>query len=178
MKGFAFCSLWSAVVFASAAFAQQDPPKKAASPFLVFVSASPKGEPAVVEDILEAREELEKRLKKNKKWFRIAESAADAEITVDVEAYWVREERRTHDQRHVAGSANHTIQVDTIYRHHSLRAMTRFFGSVKEMTGTQVKRGGGNSKGAAKDLADRLERHCKENYWALEEKQKARTSSN
>ena len=61
------------------------PPKRAETPFTVFVDAHPKGEEDVVEAILECREELEKKLRKNKKWFRVSETADAAELVVDLE---------------------------------------------------------------------------------------------
>ena len=78
---------------------KRKPPRRAETPFSVFVDASPKGETEVVENILKAREELEK-------------------------------------------------------------------------TGSHLKRGKGSAKDAAGDLAKRLERYVKENYWELEERRK------
>ncbi len=152
---------------------KRKPPKRPDQPFTVYVDAHPRGEAKVVEAILEAREELEKKLRKKKKWFTVSERPDAAEITVELEAYWVREERRTHDQRHVAGANTHTVQVDTIYRYHSLRSVVTAFGTPREMLGTQTKRNGGSAKGAASDLANRLERYCKENYWKLDERRRS-----
>ena len=41
-----------------------------------------------------------------------------------------------------------------------------------EKTGSHLKRGKGSAKDAAGDLAKRLERYVKENYWELEERRK------
>ena len=155
---------------------KRKPPKRPDEPFVIFVDARPKGEAKAVEAIWEAREELEKKLRKKKKWFRIGESADSAELVVTLEAYWVREERRTHDQTHVAGGNTHTVQVDTLYEYHSLRSTVTILGAPHEMTGTQMKRGRGTPKGAASDLANRLERYCKENYWELDERRRARAA--
>ena len=149
------------------------PPKRAETPFTVFVDAHPKGDEDAVESIFEARKELEKKLRKNKKWISPSESTDTADVLVDLEAYWVREETRIHDQRHVAGGNSHTMQVTEIYGNHSLRSTTTIVGVPREMTGSKLKRGKGSAKDAADDLAKRLERYVKENYWELEERRQA-----
>lgn len=165
------CVLFVVAALASSAAAQErKPPKRAEVPFRVHVLSSAQGEPDVVEAIHEARDELAKRLEKNGRWFEVVDSLEAAEIVVDLQAYWVREQTRMHDQRHVAGANSHTMQVETVYQHHSVRARTSFLGRQRELTGTETKRGRGSAKGAAKDLAKRLERHVKDNYWDLAER--------
>ena len=160
------------LVLASAlAQPERKPPRRAEPAFRVFVDAHPKGEESVVEAILEARDELRQRVDKNDKWFEAVETAEQADIVIELQAYWVREERRTHDETYVGpNGGRHTVQIDDLYRHHSLRSVTTVLGRSREMTGAQVKTGGGNSKGAARDLAKKLERYCKENYWELHER--------
>lgn len=150
------------------------PPKRADEPFRIFVEATARGEPSVVEEILEAREELEKRVRNNGNWFRSVDSREEAEIVIELQAYWVREERRTHDETYTSGTGRHTTQIDTIYEHHSLRAIATILGRPREMTGAQVKSGGGSAKGAVRDLGAQLERYCKENYWDLDERRGSR----
>ncbi len=142
------------------------PPKKAEEPFRVYVTASPETHE---EQILEAEAELEKRLAKNKNWFRVVDSAEDAEIVVDLFAYWTRTERKYMSTWGVVpptedGQPDKT-QIFEIITYHSLRARVTTFTGMKAITAERTKKDRGRAKDAVKHLAKQLEEMTKASYW-------------
>ena len=119
------------------------------------------------------RTELEEALQKNEKWFRVDESKEEAELVVDLLAYWVRVAPKNNARIRWQRGGGNTMHADEFREQHSLRAITTVFGTPRDMTGVQVKRGG-SAKGAARDLAKQLERYVKENYWELANRRVAR----
>jgi len=142
------------------------PPKKAKEPFRIYVTASPETHE---EQILEAKAELEKRLAKNKNWFRVVDSAEDAEIIVDLFGYWTRTERKYMSTWGVVpptedGQPDKT-QIFEIITYHSLRARVTTFSGMKAVTAERSKREKGRAKDAVKNLAKQLEEMTKASYW-------------
>lgn len=147
-------------------------PKRADKPFVVWVLANP----AADEDtatLEAARAELEKRLEKKSRWFRIADAHEDAEIVVELVAYSARPERRVLSTWGVvppteSGQPDRTQYIEVL-THHTLRGQVSFFGAERTVTGSRTKRNKGRAEDAAKDFADRLENICKDEYWQLVE---------
>ena len=140
--------------------------KKAEEPFRVYVTASPE---TYEEQILAAKAELEKRLAKNKNWFRVVDSAEDAEIIVDLFAYWTRSERKYMSTWGVVpptedGQPDKT-QIFEIITYHSLRARVTTFSGMKAITAERTKKDNGRAKDAVKNLAKQLEEMTKASYW-------------
>ena len=143
-------------------------------PFSVFVTSSAKGDPKAVAAVLEGQAELEKRLRKEDEWFRLVATEDEAEITVDLFAYWVHEEMRSHWETRAGGpgGATHDIEVNQVERHHNLQSYVTILGDPREMTGAEINKDGGGPKGAAKDLMEQLKRHCRDHYDELALKRK------
>lgn len=149
----------------------QKPPKRAEEPFRVFVSATPGDDEEHPEQIEEAKRELQKRLGKNKKWFRLASSAAEAEIVVDLRDYWTRSERRWLSTWGVVppteGGQPDKTQTIEIITYHSIRAQVEIFGAQRTLEASKKKSEKGRAKDAVKNFASELERICKDEYWEL-----------
>ena len=128
------------------------PPKEPERPFTVSVQASPKGEERVVKGILEARAELEKKLRKNEKWFRVSEVPDEAEIVVELVAFF---------KRPASGGFRRGNVFET------LRARVKFFGETRIINGLNSSRNGAAFKQTARHLADQLTSYCKDHYWKL-----------
>lgn len=107
--------------------------------------------------IEEGRQELVRRLRKRK--FRIADRREEADLAVELTAYWVREAMEAREQRVAAPMGGFHVRQETwVERQHNLLGVVSFRGEVRELTGVQVKKNGGSVKGAAKDLAQQIER--------------------
>jgi hypothetical protein len=142
----------------------------------VYVTATPEGHSEQIED---ARQELEKRLRRNKGWFRLAATAPDAEIVVDLRAYRMRSERRNLSTWGVvppteAGQPDKT-QVIEILTYHTLQAHVTLFGAERIVEATKKKNADrGRARDAVKEFASKLERICKDEYWDLMRRREAR----
>ena len=157
------------------ATSQSQPPKRAEVPFRVFVTANPEDATEDEhEQIEEAREELAKRVGKNKKWFRLASTEEEAEIVVDLLNYWTRQEKRVLTTWGVvppteAGQPD-TTQMIEVVTYHYLQARVELFGAARTLRGERVRKHGGEAKDAVKDLVRRLEELCQDEYHYLMER--------
>ena len=133
-------------------------------PFRVFVTSSARGDPSVVETIDEGRVELENRIRKKKKSFVLAEVREEADVVIDLQAYWKREQWKTHTEIRRSATASHAIDVNEVEEHHSLLAIVTILGTPRQMTGAQIKKSGASVKGAARDLLEQIERYLKDNH--------------
>ena len=150
------------------------PPRKAEEPFRIYVTAHPE---TYEEQILEAEAELEKRLRKNKKWFRVVDAAEDSELVVDLLAYWTRSERKYMSTWGVVpptedGQPDQT-QIFEIITYHSLRAQVRTLSGMKNITAERTKRNKGRAKDTVKNLAKQLEEMTKASYWDWMERRRS-----
>jgi hypothetical protein len=162
--------LFPLLLGAASLYSQEDrkPPRKPETPFRVHVVSSAQGEERAVAAVEEGAKELANRIRKNKNWFRLVETNRAAEIAIDVEAYWVREEHKVHSEpRYSAAYGTQWVEVQEVLEHHSLKAIATTFGTPREWIGVQVRKDGGSASGAARDLAEQLEDFVKENYWDL-----------
>jgi hypothetical protein len=134
----------------------------AGEPIRIFVTSSAKGEPSVVETIDVGRDELEKRIRKKKRSFLLVPSREEAEIVIDLMAYWIREEMNTRNRVYVSPDGNHENGMGEVEEHHSLLAIVTLFGAPREMTGVQTKPNGADVKGAARYLLEQIERYLRD----------------
>lgn len=132
-------------------------------PYRVFVTSSAKGDPSVVATIEEGAVEVENRIRKKKRAFVLVDAREGADVVVDLHAYWVREQMKTHTEIRRSATASHAIDVNEVEEHHSLRAIVSVFGTPREMTGAEIKKSGASVRGAARDLVDQIERYLKAN---------------
>jgi hypothetical protein len=130
----------------------------AEEPIRIFVISSAKGESSVVETIDEGRSELESRVRKKKRSFLLVSSPEEADVVVDLRAYWIREQ-----MVYSSPDGSHETEMNEVEEHHSLLAMVTVFGTPREMTGVHIKKTGASVKGAARDLLEQIERYLKEN---------------
>lgn len=135
-------------------------------PFQVCVTSIARGDPAVVETIEEGRHEVEKLLRKKKSSFALTRNRDEAEIVIELQAYWTHEELESRVETRVnpPGQGVSRVEVLQVEEHHYLLALVTLLGAQKEMTGVQVKKNSGSVKGAARNLVEQIERYLKENH--------------
>ena len=152
-------------------------PKKAEEPFRVYVTSHPEEPEKYKEQIVEAEAELEKRLRKNKKWFRVVDAPEDAEIVVDLLAYWTRSERKYMSTWGVVppteGGQSGKTQIFEVLTYHSLRAQVTTLGGMKSITAERTRKNEGRAKDTIKNLAKELEEMTKASYWDWMERRSA-----
>jgi hypothetical protein len=150
----AFVAMTAVAVWAES----QRPPKRPDRPFRLFVfAAEPKGEQDAVDRIRRAEEECEKIAKRRKDWFVVVESREQAEIVMEIQAYWVYEDFRTESSP-LSGTP-----VNVSRENHHLFAQVNVLGGVSELRVDDGRR----LTGAASKLMDSLEELCKKDYWQI-----------
>ena len=117
-----------------------------------------------METIDEGRVELENRIRKKKKSFVLAEVREEADVVIDLQAYWKREQWKAHTEIRRSATASHAIDVNEVEEHHSLLAIVIILGTQRHMTGAQIKKSGASVKGAARHLLAQIERYLKDNH--------------
>lgn len=142
---------WNAATIALVLAAPQ------AAPYRIFVTSSAKGEPSIVEIIDDGRAELENRIRKQKRLFLLVSSPEEADVVVDLRAYWTREQ-----MVYSSPDGSHETPLSQVEEHHSLQAVVTVSGSPREMTGVHIRTIGASVKGAARDLLEQIERSLKE----------------
>lgn len=175
-----FVSTHVALVWSGLADAQPKPPKRAEVPFKVFVTANPEDVTEEErEQIEEARAELAERVADNDDWFQLVPTEAEAEIVVDLFNYWTRQEKRVLTTWGVVpptelGQPDKTQMIEII-TYHYLQARVALFGAARILRGERIRREVGEAKDAVKDLEQRLEELCREEYYDLVERRAERS---
>ena len=155
---------------AAGAFAQQTrkPPKNPDEPFKVFVFTEGLKNEDV--DMPKVAEEVSERIRKKKKWFKIVDERDGADMVVEVLTHLVSEQhRRELDMRvdYTGVGKNYYDNNWVTERHRIETRVTWPNHHQKIVTGADEREKGGSLKRAASNLADQLEDHCRENYWAF-----------
>ena len=147
---------------------ERTPPKKPERPFAVFVYTEGLTNDEV--DMPEVASEVAKRIDKKKRWLDVVASRDEADVVVEVMTHAVNEQHRTKIDSRVdfRGVGKNYYDTNFVTEWHRIEARITFpDGSQRMLTGRDERERGGSVKGAASDLAKRLEETCKENYWDL-----------
>ncbi len=142
------------------------PPKRPANRFTVFVHAEPRGEPAIEEMILRARDEFERSVDRRDQWFLRHQDRESAEIIVELKALFVEDENRSDVRTSVMGTMTHTSEYLVDGQRFTFYAVVTLFGTVVELKGSGERK----EKDAASTLVKELDRYVKKNYWQLLER--------
>jgi hypothetical protein len=150
------------VVVTAAFFSQGEalrPPDRPDKPFRLFVFSEPRGESEAVAQVGKAEEECHRILKRRKDWFVEVDDREQAEIVMEIKAYWMDEQTSSGfgvESGYGAGMS--------VTRYHYLMADVTI---VDGQFGLRVddRR---SVKGAASKLLDALRDFCKKNYWQIE----------
>lgn len=168
VQAISVCILALFVAATSFAQEQRKPPKKPAQPFLVYVFTEGLTNDSV--DMPEVTEEVSKRVAKKKKWLKVVDDRTSADIVVEVLTHAKQEVHRTQLDMRVNDQGTGKNFYDRNYlmeRHRIETRVTLPNGSQELLTGVDDRKQGGSLKGAASNLADQLEDHCKDNYWDM-----------
>lgn len=135
----------------------QRPPDRPDRPFRLYILSEPKGERDAVARVRKAEEECEKIAKRRKDWFVAVDSREQAEIVMDLKAYWVYEDLRTE------ASPLSGTPVNVTRENHLLFADVDILGGFTTLKVDDSR----SVKGAASKLMDALQEFCKKNYWQI-----------
>ncbi len=105
-------------------------------------------------------DEVKKRVKGRKKWFVTREERASADILVEVTGHRVTERMRTRNEYRVdsTGLGKQLVEVTWTEEHHFIGARIHLPGGNQNiLEGVDTREKGGSLKGAASDLAEKLE---------------------
>ena len=140
---------------------QDEAPRNPPEPFRVFVWTSDPADAELKSRLEEAVPMVRERVERRRHWFRLADSAAAADLTLRLVNY------RTGQHEDPLGPASY---VDVRGREfHFLDAIVLGGGERTRLSGLDERdfASGPGLRNAASHLAEELERFCKENYAAL-----------
>lgn len=152
---------------AAALAGAQSAPKRPPEPFPVFVEAIETDDETVRERLEEAVGEVAKRVARRRRWFRIAESADAAALTLRLTDYRIGSGivPRLSKQSLARGSTTMMEGTEVVDIHY-LYAVADLDGTRGILT-LEDRDAATSLRKAADDLAEELERFCRENYAAL-----------
>jgi len=115
-------------------------------------------------------EEVAERIGKKDDWLEVVDTRDDADIVVEVLTHAVHERHRTRLEPRVnaSGVGKSWVDENFVTEAHVIESRINFpDGTQRLIRGIDERDRGGSIKGAASNLAEDLEEHCKENYWKL-----------
>ncbi len=148
--------LFLAPLGSQSAAGQDEAPRRPAEPFWVFVQASDPPDTELKSRLEEAVPMVRERVQR-RKWFELAESAAEADIVLYIVNY---HNSHAHKWGWYEGPTVELVYVDAV----------AVAGSAREKLSGLDQRPAllrASLRNAASHLAEELERFCKENYAAL-----------
>ena len=137
--------------------------------FTVFVVSEMEDEAAEDYSPEKVKKEVEKRIKKNRRWFVVAKSPEKAELFVNVVRHTVDEQMRHKmvARVNVSGNGKDWVTETWAQEQHFLQVRVDYFGKQKLVEGEDVRENGGTLKRAAENLTTNLEAFCREHYEEL-----------
>lgn len=157
-------ALFALSALAALAGGQDEAPRRPPEPFRVFVHTSDSTDAALTARLDEALPVVRKRVERRRDWFRLAESRERADVVLRIINY-----REGHPRDHEAKGRTEAMgdcwamefhYVDAVVLAGDLRAALSGLDHRCVETGPSL-------RNAASQLAEELERFCKENYGAL-----------
>ncbi len=152
---------------ASAAGATEQAPRRPPEPFSVFVHASDPEDADLKEGLEKASQEIRDRVRRRRDWFRVAESADGADITLRVINYRTAQVMLPKLERLIINGQVQLVERSEIIEFHYVDAVALAGEARENLTGLDERDNGPSLRNAASHLAEELERFCKENYAAL-----------
>ena len=152
---------------ASAAGATEQAPRRPPEPFSVFVHASDPEDAELKEGLEKATGEVRDRVRGRRDWFRVAESADGADITLRIVNYRTSQVMMPKLERLIMNGRVELVERSEIVEFHYVDAVALVGDARGNLTGLDERENGPSLRNAASQLAEELERFCKENYAAL-----------
>lgn len=154
-------------IVAAALAGAQSAPKRPPEPFPVFVEAIETDDETIRERLEEAVGEVAKRVARRRRWFRIAESADAAALTLRLTDYRIGSGIAPRLSKQSLPRGSTTMMEGTeVVDFHDLHAVADL-GGKPEILFRERRKVATSLRKAADDLAEELERFCRENYAAL-----------
>jgi hypothetical protein len=142
-----------------------DEPKERLTVFVFTEQVDDETTPKGKFPIRRVTDEVRKRVRDRKKWFVTSERREGADVLVEVMRHTVEERMRTRMEYRVNESGNGKQLVDVTWteEQHFIEARVALAGGFQTLVeGRDVREQGGSLKGAASDLAVKLEELCRE----------------
>jgi hypothetical protein len=152
---------------ASATRAPEQAPRRPPEPFSVFVHASEPDDADLREGLEKAADEIRDRVRGRRNWFRIADAAEGAAITVRVINYRTSQMMLPKLERLVINGRVELVERSEIVEYHYVDAVALAGTLRQSLTGLDERETGPSLRNAANHLAEQLEEFCKDNYAAL-----------
>lgn len=167
--GWILCLLLPAAVLAHTPADDEPGPKEPDEAFSVYVFSNLEDEEDTKTEVEKVVKELEKRVKKHKKWFIVAKSPERAEIRLELTRHTVDEVMRHKlvSRVNVNGNGKNWVTETWNQERHFLEARFDAFGRQAILEGSDEREQGGSMKRAVENLVDNLELHCRESYAEL-----------
>ena len=142
-------------------------PRRPPEPFAVFVYPSAPEDPSLREALQKATSEVRDRVRGRRSWFRLAESAESADISLRVFNYRTSQMMLPKLERLILDGQVLLVERSEVVEFHYVDAAARAGDAREDLTGLDERTTGASLRNAASHLAEELERFCKENYASL-----------
>ncbi|MXX86255.1 MAG: hypothetical protein F4Y71_07360 [Acidobacteria bacterium] len=152
------------LALAVTATGQDEAPRRPPEPFRVFVHATPTADAAVQATLDDALPMVRERVTRRNQWFRLADSAETAEVTLRITHY-----RQANLNLSVRGGQTEAMLTCWATGYHYVDAVALAGDARAALSGLDHRciDEGPSLRSAAGHLAEELERFAKDNYGAL-----------
>ena len=152
---------------AGAARAGEQAPRRPPEPFPVFVHAIDT-EDAELEGMLgKAVSEVGKRIARRRHWFRTVDSAEEARVTLRVTNYRTASQMIPKLDKLIQRGQVVMVERSEIIELHYVDAVARIGNRAEALSGLDERETGTSLRNASDNLAEQLERFCRDHYGAL-----------
>lgn len=157
----------SLVAAGGAALAGEQAPRRPPEPFPVFVHAIPTEDAELEGMLAKAVSEVGKRLARRRHWFRTVSSAEDARVTLQIANYRTASQMIPKLDKLIQRGQVIMVERSEIIELHFVDAVARIGDRMASLSGLDERETGTSLRNASDNLAEQLERFCRENYAAL-----------
>lgn len=142
-------------------------PRRPPQPFTVFVHPSDPDDASLQDALEEATREVQDRVRGRRNWFRLADSAEAADITLRIINYRTAQLMIPKLEKLILRGQVQMVERSEMIEFHYVDAVALSGGVRGNLTGLDERENGPSLRNAAGHLAEELERFCKDNYAAL-----------
>lgn len=147
--------------------AAQSAPDRPPAPIPVFVDALETDDAELRPLLAKAVSEVSKRVAGRRRWFRIADSRGEAAVTLRVTNYRTASEVIPKIQKQILNGRVIMVEGSEILEFHYVDAVAGIGAVTRSLSGLDERETGSSLRNASQNLAEELERFCRENYGAL-----------
>lgn len=157
------------VVAGGVALAGEQAPRRPPEPIPVFVHAMETADAELEGMLAQAVAEVGKRIARRRHWFRTVDSAEQARVTLLVTNYRTASQMIPKLDKLIQRGQVVMVERSEIIELHFVDAVAGIGGVTETLSGLDERETGTSLRNASDNLAEQLERFCRDHYAALSE---------